>query len=89
MYYFKIIPFALIDRPLIYKCKEKIKRGRIVEISVRKKELAGVVLSEIASSEITFDKKKILEISKLNLYSFKSTHIEFIEYLSRHYFIEL
>ena len=89
MYYFKIIPFALIDRPLIYKCKEKIKRGKIVEISVRKKELIGVVLSEIASSEITFDKKKIIEISKLNFYSFKPTHIEFIEYLSKHYFIEL
>ena len=52
MYYFKIIPFALIDRPLIYKFKEKIKRGKVVEISVRKKEIIGVVLSEIASSVV-------------------------------------
>ena len=89
MYYFKVIPFGLIDRPLLYKYSEKIISGTIVDISIRNKKSIGVVLSEVTPSEITFDKKKILTIAELNSYIFKSSHLEFIEYLSKHYFIDL
>ena len=58
MYYFKVIPFGLMDRPLLYKYSEKIRSGTIVDISIRNKKSIGVVLSEVIASEITFDKKK-------------------------------
>ncbi|MDB9776285.1 primosomal protein N' [Alphaproteobacteria bacterium] len=89
MYYFKVIPFGLIDSPLLYKSDILIKNGNLVEISLRKKDVLGVILSEIAPSDIIFDKKKILTVSKLLPNTFKPSHIEFIKYLSRHYFIEL
>ena len=89
MYYFKVIPFGLIDSPLLYKSDILIKNGNLVEISLRKKNVLGVILSEITPSEIIFDKKKILTVSKLLPNTFKPSHIEFIKYLSRHYFIEL
>ncbi|MDC0861058.1 primosomal protein N' [Alphaproteobacteria bacterium] len=89
MYYFKVIPFGLIDSPLLYKSNILIKNGNLVEISLRKKNVLGVILSEITPSEIIFDKKKILTVSKLLPNIFKPSHMEFIKYLSRHYFIEL
>jgi len=88
MYYFKVIPFGLMDRPLLYKYPEKIRSGTIVDISIRNKKSIGVVLSEVIASEITFDKKKFY-ITELNSYIFKSSHLDFIEYLSKHYFIDL
>ena len=89
MYYFKIIPISLIDRTLIYKNFSDIKIGNFVEITVRKKKIFGVVLSKITTLEITFDQNKILLVDKISSYILSPSHIKFIDYLSKHYFIEL
>ncbi len=89
MYYYKVIPFELIDTPLLYKSDVLIKNGNLIEITLRKKNVVGVILSVISPSEITFDKKKILTVSKSLSNIFKPSHIDFIKYLSKHYFIDL
>ncbi len=59
-YYHEVIPFGQINENLTYKSNQKIALGSIVEISLRGKKSAGVVLSTISPDQIKFDLKKNL-----------------------------
>ncbi len=89
MYYYNIILFGLIDRPLLYKNSQKIKLGTVVSIFMRKKKTYGVIVSEVPSSKISFDKNKILLVSEILNFIFKSSHLNFINHLAKYYFINL
>ena len=88
-YYYEVIAFGQIDEVLTYKSQEKIVIGSIVEISLRKKRSTGVVLFQKSRHEIKFDVKKILQIKSIYPHSVNKETIEFYQYLSMHYFIDL
>ena len=89
MYYYEVIPFGQINGPLIYKSSKKILLGSIVEISLRNKKSTGVILSQISSDKIKFDRKKILQIISSYYFNLKKENMEFYQYISKHYFIDL
>ena len=88
-YYHEVIPFGQINENLTYKSNQKIALGSIVEISLRGKKSAGVVLSTISPDQIKFDLKKILQIKSIYSYHLKKEVLEFNQYVSKHYFIDL
>ena len=88
-YYYEIIPFGQIQDTLSYKFDQKIPPGTIVQIPLRKKDHAGVVLSQTFEKNINFDLDKILSIKKFYQHPISAQNTEFYKYLSIHYFINL
>ena len=89
MKYFEIIPLTTINKTLLYKFDKKLALGNIVEITIKKKSLLGIIIIERREKDINFDKNKILKIRSSLDIKFKSSHLDFIRYLSQHYFIDL
>ena len=88
-YYYEVIPLSQINEGLTYQSDEQIVLGSIVQIPLRKKTATGVILSENKVEDITFDVKKILKIEKTYAYSINQENLNFYQYLSSHYFIDL
>ena len=88
-YYYEVIPFSQINEGLTYQSDEQIVLGSIVQIPLRKKSATGVILSETKVEDITFDVKKILKIQKTYAHSINQENLNFYQYLSSHYFIDL
>ncbi len=88
-YYYEVIPLSQINEGLIYQSDEQINLGSIVQIPLRKKTAIGVILSENKVEDITFDVKKILKIEKTYAHSINQENLNFYQYLSSHYFIDL
>ena len=88
-YYYKVIPLSQINEGLTYQSDEQIVLGSIVQIPLRKKTATGVILSETIVEDITFDVKKILKIQKTYAHSINQENLNFYQYLSSHYFIDL
>ncbi len=88
-YYYEVIVFSQINDCLTYKYDQKLSIGTIVEIPLRKKTSRGVIVSIKKPEHINFDLKKILSI--LNFYShpLKKENLDFLSYVSTHYFIDL
>ena len=88
-YYYEVIPLSQINEGLTYQSNEQIPLGSIVQIPLRKKTATGVILSETKVENITFDVKKILKIQKTYAHSINQENLNFYQYLSSHYFIDL
>ena len=88
-YYYEVIPLSQINEGLTYQSNERIPLGSIVQIPLRKKTATGVILSETKIENITFDVKKILKIQKTYTHSINQENLNFYQYLSSHYFIDL
>ncbi len=88
-YYYEVIPLSQINEGLTYQSDEQINLGSIVQIPLRKKTATGVILSENKVEDITFDVKKILKIEKTYAHSINQENLNFYQYLSSHYFIDL
>ncbi len=88
-YYYEVIPFSQINECLTYQSDEQIVLGSIVQIPLRKKSATGVILSETRVEDITFNVKKILKIQKTYAHSINQENLNFYQYLSSHYFIDL
>ena len=88
-YYYEVIPLSQINEGLTYQSDEQIVLGSIVQIPLRKKTATGVILSETKVEDITFDVKKILKIQKTYAHSINQENLNFYQYLSSHYFIDL
>ena len=88
-YYYEVIPLSQINEGLTYQSDEQIVIGSIVQIPLRKKTATGVILSETRVEDITFDVKKILKIQKTYAHSINQENLNFYQYLSSHYFIDL
>ena len=88
-YYYEVIPLSQINEGLTYQSDEQINLGSIVQIPLRKKIATGVILSENNVEDITFDVKKILKIEKTYAHSINQENLNFYQYLSSHYFIDL
>ena len=88
-YYYEVIPLSQINEGLTYQSDEQINLGSIVQIPLRKKTATGVILSENKVEDITFDIKKILKIEKTYAHSINQENLNFYQYLSSHYFIDL
>ena len=88
-YYYEVIPLSQINEGLTYQSDEQIVLGSIVQIPLRKKSATGVILSETKVEDITFDVKKILKIQKTYAHSINQENLNFYQYLSSHYFIDL
>ena len=88
-YYYEVIPLSQINEGLTYQSDEQINLGSIVQIPLRKKTATGVILSETIVEDITFDVKKILKIQKTYAHSINQENLNFYQYLSSHYFIDL
>ncbi len=88
-YYYEVIPLSQINEGLTYQSDQQISLGSIVQIPLRKKSAAGVVLSETKLEDITFDVNKILKIHETYAYLINQENLNFYQYLSKHYFIDL
>ena len=88
-YYYEVIPFGQIQESLTYKFSKIIPVGSIVQIPLRRKTQGGVVLSQTTERQIKFDLKKILPIKSFYPHPLSKETIEFYQYLSVHYFIDL
>ena len=88
-YYYEVIPLSQINEGLTYKLDQPIPIGSIVQIPLRKKTATGVVLSECKVENINFDIKKILKIQKASTHIINQENLNFYQYLSSHYFIDL
>src|SRR5210317_2621232 len=88
-YYYEVIPLSQINEGLTYKFDQPLPIGSIVQIPLRKKTATGVVLSECKVENITFDIKKILKIPKASPHIINQENLNFYQYLSSHYFIDL
>ena len=88
-YYYEVIPLSQINEGLTYQSDEQINLESIVQIPLRKKSATGVILSETKVEDITFDVKKILKIQKTYAHSINQENLNFYQYLSSHYFIDL
>ena len=88
-YYYEVIPLSQINEGLTYQSDEQIDLGSIVQIPLRKKTATGVILSETKVEDITFDVKKILKIKQTYALPINQENLNFYQYLSSHYFIDL
>ena len=88
-YYYEVIPLSQINEGLTYQSDEQIDLGSIVQIPLRKKTATGVILSETKVEDITFDVKKILKIKQTYAHPINQENLNFYQYLSSHYFIDL
>ena len=88
-YYFEVIPFGQIQESLTYKHSQILPQGSIVQVPLRGKIQGGVVLCQTKESDIKFDLKKILKIKSFYTHTISKHNLEFYQYLSLHYFIDL
>ncbi|NPA12057.1 MAG: primosomal protein N' [Epsilonproteobacteria bacterium] len=78
----KYYNIAILNTPSIftYKSEEELKKGDVVSVPLRNKEVNGLVVKEV--NKPGFECK---EISK-KLYSFTKEYVEIIEFISYYYF---
>ena len=88
-YYYEVIVFSQINDCLTYKYDQKLSIGTIVEVPLRKKKSSGVVIAEKKPDQISFDLKKILSILNSYQHPISKQNLDFLNYVSTHYFIDL
>ncbi len=88
-YYYQVMPIGQINESLTYKYSHSIEVGSIVEIPLRKKKSAGVIISQTNMNDLKFDLKKVLSISNYYQFSVSTENIDFYNYVSIHCFIDL
>ncbi len=88
-YYYQVMPIGQINDCLTYKYSHSIEVGSIVEIPLRKRKSAGVIISQINIKDLKFDLKKVLSISNYYQFTVCTENIVFYKYVSIHCFIDL
>ncbi len=88
-YYYQVMPIGQINESLTYKHSHFIEIGSIVEIPLRKRKSAGVIISQTNIKDLKFDLKKVLSISNYYQFAVCSENIDFYKYVSIHCFIDL
>ena len=88
-YYYQVMPIVQINESLTYKYSHSIEVGSIVEIPLRKKKSAGVIISQTNIKDLKFDLKKVLSISNYYQFAVCTENIDFYKYVSIHCFIDL
>ena len=88
-YYYQVMPIGQINESLTYKYSHSIKVGSIVEIPLRKRKSAGVIISQTNIKDLKFDLKKVLSISNYYQFTVCTENIDFYKYVSIHCFIDL
>ncbi len=88
-YYYQVMPIGQINESLTYKYSHSIELGSIVEIPLRKRKSAGVIISQTNIKDLKFDLKKVLSISNYYQFAVCTENIDFYKYVSIHCFIDL
>ena len=88
-YYYQVMPIGQINESLTYKYSHSIEVGSIVEIPLRKRKSAGVIISQTNIKDLKFDLKKVLSISNYYQFAVCTENIDFYKYVSIHCFIDL
>ncbi len=88
-YYYQVMPIGQINESLTYKYSHSIEVGSIVEIPLRKRKSAGVIISQTNIKDLKFDFKKVLSISNYYQFAICTENIVFYKYVSIHCFIDL
>ena len=88
-YYYQVMPIGQINESLTYKYSHSIEIGSIVEIPLRKRKSAGVIISQTNIKDLKFDLKKVLSISNYYQFAVCTENIDFYKYVSIHCFIDL
>ena len=88
-YYYQVMPIGQINETLTYKYSHSIEVGSIVEIPLRKRKSAGVIISQTNIKDLKFDLKKVLSISNYYQFAVCTENIDFYKYVSIHCFIDL
>ena len=88
-YYYQVMPIGQINESLTYKYSHSIEVGSIVEIPLRKRKSAGVIISQTNIKDLKFDLKKVLSISNYYQFAVCKENIDFYKYVSIHCFIDL
>jgi len=88
-YYYQVMPIGQINESLTYKYSHSIDVGSIVEIPLRKRKSAGVIISQTNIDDLKFDLKKVLSISNYYQFAVCTENIDFYKYVSIHCFIDL
>ncbi len=88
-YYYQVMPIGQINDSLTYKYSHSIEVGSIVEIPLRKRKSAGVIISQTNIKDLKFDLKKVLSISNYYQFAVCTENIDFYKYVSIHCFIDL
>ena len=88
-YYYQVMPIGQINDSLTYKYSHSIEVGSIVEIPLRKRKSAGVIVSQTNIKDLKFDLKKVLSISNYYQFTVCTENIDFYKYVSIHCFIDL
>ncbi len=88
-YYYQVMPIGQINESLTYKYSHYIEVGSIVEIPLRKRKSAGVIISQTNIKDLKFDLKKVLSISNYYQFAVCTENIDFYKYVSIHCFIDL
>ena len=88
-YYYQVMPIGQINESLTYKYSHSIEVGSIVEIPLRKRKSAGVIISQTNIKDLKFDLKKVLSISNYYQFTVCTENIDFYKYVSIHCFIDL
>ena len=61
-YYYQVMPIGQINDSLTYKYSHSIEVGSIVEIPLRKRKSAGVIISQTNIKDLKFDLKKYFQL---------------------------
>ena len=88
-YYYQVMPIGQINESPTYKHSHSIEIGSIVEIPLRKRKSAGVIISQTNIKDLKFDLKKVLSISNYYQFAVCTENIDFYKYVSIHCFIDL
>ncbi len=88
-YYYQVMPIGQINDSLTYKFSHSIEVGSIVEIPLRKRKSAGIIISQTNIKDLKFDLKKVLSISNYYQFTVCTENIDFYKYVSIHCFIDL
>ncbi len=88
-YYYQVMPIGQINDSLTYKYSHSIEVGSIVEIPLRKRKSAGIIISQTNIKDLKFDLKKVLSISNYYQFTVCTENIDFYKYVSIHCFIDL
>ncbi|MDA9713530.1 primosomal protein N' [Alphaproteobacteria bacterium] len=88
-YYYQVMPIGHINESLTYKYSHSIEVGSIVEIPLRKRKSAGVIISQTNIKDLKFDLKKVLSINNYYQFAVCTENIDFYKYVSKHCFIDL
>ena len=76
-YYYQVMPIGQIYESLTYKYSHSIEVGSIVEIPLRKRKSAGVIISQTNIKDLKFDLKKVLSISNYYQFAVCTENIDF------------